>query len=95
MQWRQVWGKQGCVWGVMAFSAWLTPVHADVAIQGAGATFPSRVYDRWMARFMADASASVGGLPAAVAGVGGGVGPFDFARVGSTRSGATASSTSA
>ena len=54
MQWRRVWGRQWCVWGVMAFSAWLTPVHADVAIQGAGATFPSRVYDRWTARFMAE-----------------------------------------
>ena len=54
MQWRRVWGRQGCVWGVLAFSAWLTPVHADVAIQGAGATFPSRVYDRWTARFMAE-----------------------------------------
>ena len=54
MQWRRVWGRQWCVWGVMAFSAWLTPVHADVVIQGAGATFPSRVYDRWTARFMAE-----------------------------------------
>ena len=54
MQWRRVWGRQWCVWGVLAFSAWLTPVHADVAIQGAGATFPSRVYDRWTARFMAE-----------------------------------------
>ena len=57
MQWCRVWGKQGCVWGVLAVSAWLTPVHADVAIQGAGATFPSRVYDRWTARFMEERKA--------------------------------------
>lgn len=55
MQRRLAWGKQWLVWGALAVCAWVAPVHAQtapqVAIKGAGATFPSRVYDRWTARF--------------------------------------------
>ena len=52
MQRCRAWGAQWWLGGVLALCAWVMPAQADVVIKGAGATFPSRVYDRWTAQFM-------------------------------------------
>jgi phosphate transport system substrate-binding protein len=51
MQLNSVWNKRWAVTWALVSSLCGVSAHADVSLKGAGATFPSRVYERWVQRF--------------------------------------------